>query len=260
MPEVQNRSAKGKAAQRDDPLSLLSDNGSAAPLDEQEQEAVIKTLHDSNQRSNYIYRALMLVMLALVEVLYLSPIPDYVRGTHPEQHLTMFFEAVHVTGTHDDLLKVPSMPIYLFLFTVQSLLLFGAAAELVDLMGLRTATGVPFPQQPHVYGTAPAFLAPFLNDIRWHPSHMGVRADSPEYRAPPVTATMPPRLLYLCLLAFASMPVPLMTFGTGSFINAAWWAITPVVLVCVCVCEHIIAKVDREARGLTGMKYNYKGA
>lgn len=192
---------------------------------------------------------------------YLSPIPDYIRGTHPETHMTMFFAAVHLSGTHDDLVRIPSLPIYLALLSIQSVLLAGTAIELLDLMNVRRRdTGHAFPHQPHVFGTAPSWVVPFLSDLRWHPSHVGVRADSPEYRPPHVMATMNPRLLYLCLLAFASLPLPLMTFGAGSFVNAGWFALSSVVLVVVCICEHWIGKVERETRGLTGMKYNYKGA
>lgn len=165
-----------------------------------------------------------------------------------------------MTGTHDDLVKFPSLPIYLAFFAMQSTLLMAAAYETADRMGLVRSKGVSFPHQPHVYGTAPDFVAPLLSDIRWHPTHMGVRADAPDYRAPAVMATMPPRLLYLCALTFVSFPLPLMTFGTGSFVNAGWWAITTAVLVVLCLCERTIDKFEKEARGLTGMKYGYKGA
>lgn len=202
----------------------------------------------------------MLVILGLTGVLYLSPIPDYIRGTHPESHLTMFFGPSHLEGSHEDLVKLPAFPLYLIFLSIQGTFLFGAFYETLNRMGHTTVKGMPYPQQPHLFGTCPNFLAPFLSEIRWHPSHMGVRADTPDYQAPPVTATMPPRVLYLSLIALASMPLPLMTFGAGSFINAGWWAITFVVLVALVVCELMINKFEKEAFGLNGLRYGYKGA
>lgn len=202
----------------------------------------------------------MLVMLALVGVLYLTPIPDYVRGTHPDMHHVLFFGSSDSEGTHDDLVKFPSLPLYLLFFSIQSLFLFGAFYETLERMNLIKSKGVAFPNQPHVFGTAPNFLAPILSDIRWHPSHMGVSSSSPEYQAPLLTATMPPRLLYLCLLTFASLPLPLLTFGAGSFANSGWWSFTPAVLIILCICEAMIDKFEKDALGLNGMKYSYKGA
>lgn len=259
---LQQRSqGKGKAVEEDDALSKLGANASAEPLDDQEQEAVIRSLREANDKSNYIFRALMLVMLGLVGILYLTPIPDYVTGNHPETHLTMFFQATHLgPGTHEDLWKFPALPAYIAFLLIQGTLLYGAAKETAYKMGLITIKGTAFPQQPHMFGTAPSFLVPILSDIRWHPSHMGVRADSPEYRAPPVTATMSPRLLYLCFLTFVSFPLPLLTFGAGSFVNSGWWAITTVALIILCLCERMMDKSERETVGLNGMKYSYKGA
>jgi len=191
---------------------------------------------------------------------YVTPLPDYIMGTHPESHLTLFFGPSHIDGTHEDLYKFPALPIYLVFLALQGGLLFAAFYETLDRMGHVRSKGVAFPHQPHLFGTAPNFIAPILSDIRWHPSQMGVRADSTEYRAPPVTATMPPRLLYLCMITFVSLPLPLMTFGAGSFVNSGWWAITSASLIVLVICEWMIHKFERETFGLTGLKYGYKGA
>jgi hypothetical protein len=143
---------------------------------------------------------------------------------------------------------------------LQGGLLFAAFYETLDRMGHVKSKGTAFPHQPHLFGTAPNILAPILSDVRWHPSQMGVRADTTEYRAPPITATMPPRLLYLCIITFVSLPLPLMTFGAGSFVNSGWWAIASAVLMVLVLCESMIYKFEKEAFGLNGLKYGYKGA
>jgi hypothetical protein len=181
-------------------------------------------------------------------------------GTHPETHLTLFFGPSHVQGTHEDLFKFPALPIYLIFLAMQGTLLFAGFYETLDRMNLLNRRGTPFPHQPHLFGTAPNFIAPLLSDIRWHPSQMGVRADSTEYNAPHVMATMPPRLLYLCMVTLASFPIPLMTFGAGSFVNSGWWAFTSVALVVLDICEYTIHKFEKEALGLNGLRYGYKGA
>lgn len=181
-------------------------------------------------------------------------------GTHPESHLTLFFGPSHIEATHEDLYKFPALPIYLIFLSLQGTLLFAAFYETLDRMGHTTSKGTPFPHQPHLFGTAPNFIAPILSDIRWHPSQMGVRSVDTEYRPPPVTATMPPRLLYLCMITFVSLPLPLMTFGAGSFINSGWWAITSAVLTVLVVCEWMIHKFEKESLGLNGLRYGYKGA
>ena len=181
-------------------------------------------------------------------------------GTHPESHLTLFFGPSHIEATHEDLYKFPALPIYLIFLSLQGTLLFAAFYETLDRMGHTTSKGTTFPHQPHLFGTAPNFIAPILSDIRWHPSQMGVRSVDTEYRPPPVTATMPPRLLYLCMFTFVSLPLPLMTFGAGSFINSGWWAITSAVLTVLVVCEWMIHKFEKESLGLNGLRYGYKGA
>lgn len=256
---LQQRS-QGKQKAIDDPLAKLDEDGTAEPLDEQEQEQVIQSIRESNEKSNYIFRALMLIMMGLVGILYLTPIPDYITGDHPESHLTMLFHPSHIhEASHDDLIRLPAFPIYLALLFLQGGLLFGAAYETMDRMGMIRSKGLAFPLQPHQFGTAPSILAPVLADIRWHPTHAGIRADKDD-KPPPVWTTISPRLLYLCLLTLASTPLPLMTFGAGNFINAGWWLITTIALTVLCICEGLIDKFEREAIGLNGMKYAYKGA
>lgn len=91
MSTLQHRS-EGKAKAAYDPLSVLDEDGAAEPLDDQgesrkelsvvlllsqsteldlmtEQEAVIKALQDSNEKSNFIYRGAMLITLGLTGIL-----------------------------------------------------------------------------------------------------------------------------------------------------------------------------------------------
>lgn len=192
-------------------------------------------------------------------------------GTHPETHHTLFFAATHVQGTHEDLLRLPALPIYLFFFLLQGTLVAAALVETADRLGLVKSKGKAFPHQPHLFGTAPDWLAPILTDIRWHPAlaagsagRVGQRADggggAGATTAPNFIHTMPPRLLYLSVLLFVSLPVPLLTFGGGSFVNAAWWAITTAGLGVVVGAESMMASVEKNAQGLSGMRYTYKGA
>lgn len=272
---------KGRAAEEDeggnsvhhDPLSVLDEDASAEPLDNQEQEAILKAFQESNEKSNYIYRWALVLSLGLILFLYLTPIPDYVMGTHDHTHHTLFFAAVHIEGTHDDLVRLPALPIYLVFFLIQGTLVFAALVETADRLGLVRSKGKAFPYQPHLFGTAPDWLAPILTDLRWHPAlaaggtgRIGQRADgggenkNSTTTEPNFIQTMPPRLLYLSCLLFVSLPVPLLTFGGGSFSSAGWWAITTAGLGVVVGAEAMMASVEKNAQGLSGMRYNYKGA
>lgn len=157
-------------------------------------------------------------------------------------------------------MRLPALPIYLALLAIQGTFLFGAFYETLDRMGYARVKGVPYPQQPHLFGTAPNFLAPFLSEIRFNSNSIGARADTKDAAAPPVWVRMPPRLLYLCILTLASFPMPLMTFGAGSFVNSGWWAISTAVLIVLVSCEVMIYKFEKESMGLNGLRYGYKGA
>lgn len=180
-------------------------------------------------------------------------------GTHPENHLTMFFSSNHADGTHEDLIYLPAAPFYILFLSMQGWLLYRAAYEVAEKMGLVKIPGQAFPAQPHRFGTAPGWLVPALSDLRFHPSHVGGRTDG-DGLGPTVATTMEPRLLYLLILFIASLPLPLMVFGAGSFVNAGWWSFSTLALGCLVIAEYLILKSDRAATGLTGMKYNYKGA
>jgi len=172
----------------------------------------------------------------------------------------MFFSSNHADGTHEDLLYLPALPFYLLFLSIQGWLVWAAGYDIAEKMGLVKVAGQVFPAQPHRFGTAPRWLVPALSDIRFHPSHVGGRTDGDTGLGPTVATTMEPRLLYLTVLFIASLPLPLMTFGTGSFTNAGWWAFATLALGCLTLAEWMILKSDRAATGLTGMKYNYKGA
>jgi hypothetical protein len=173
----------------------------------------------------------------------------------------MFFGPSHLEGSVDDLVRLPALPIYVALLAIQGTFLFGAFYETLDRLGYVRAKGMAFPKQPHLFGTAPNFLAPFLTEIRFSSNNVGVRADTADAAAgPPVWVKMPPRLLYLCMITLASFPMPLMTFGTGNFVNAGWWAISTAVLLVLVTCEYMIYKHERDSMGLNGLRYGYKGA
>lgn len=250
-----------------DPLAVLDEPASPAePLDNAEQWAVISKLQASNENSNYIARTAMLFLLALVLVTYATPIPAYIAGIHPENHLTLFWSATHTgPGTAEDLVYLPAGPIYCVFLFLQGILVVGALRETADLMGLIKGgpAAMEFPAQPHVYGTAPNWLVPSLQDIRFSSSQaagqVNKRADGTVVGLKGLSA-LPPRPTYLLLLAAASLPMPLMVFGAGNFTNSAWWSIATIVLVINFFVEWNISNSEKELRSLDGQRYNYKGA
>ncbi|PWN52058.1 hypothetical protein IE53DRAFT_378448 [Violaceomyces palustris] len=236
------------------------------PLDTQDQDKIIEDLRKANQSSNYFYRAMIVVLMVLVFILYLTPIPDYVRGTHPENHITLFLHPIHHQGTHEDLTYLPALPFYLLFFFYSSYLLYLGTAETLYQMGhpilAPQRAKLSFPRQPHQFGTAPDWLVPALTDLRWGSSNKvtdGQRADK-DVVNPRVASTVNPKLLYLFIIWVASWPLPLMTFGAGAFVNSLWWLATSGVLGVLWASEYWIVKTETELVGLGGMKYNHKGA
>ncbi|KAL9937377.1 hypothetical protein V8E36_003786 [Tilletia maclaganii] len=245
------------SSQHSSPLAKLDERGAAEPLDDEEQSKIIKELSELNEKSNYIYRSALLFMLSLVIVVYITPIPAYLAGTHPENHLTLLYKKHHHTPTHDDILYLPAAPIYLFLFSIQATLLAAVAYETAERLGLVHLPALPFPQQPHRFGTAPGWLAPVLEDIRLQPTEEQRKKEEKGDRA---ATRVGGRLVYLIFLTVVSTPIPLMTFGAGSFTNAGWWALTPLVLIATSTVEWWMSKVTAETQGLASMKYPYRGA
>lgn len=249
-----------------DPLAVLDEPAAAEPLDNAEQRAIIAKLQESNEKSNYIARGAILFLFSLVLVTYATPIPAYIAGTHPENHLTLFWSATHsAPGTHEDLVYLPAGPIYCAFLFLQGILVVAALRETADLMGLVKGgpAATAFPAQPHLYGTAPGWLVPSLQDIRFSSGQVAgqvnKRADGTV--VPPTgLSSVPPRLTYLLLLTVSSLPMPLLVFGAGNFTNAAWWSISTAALVIDFVVEYYINKSEKEIRGLDGQRYNYKGA
>ncbi|CAO1635159.1 unnamed protein product [Sympodiomycopsis kandeliae] len=253
-----------------DPLSVLDENGAAEPLDDAEQRQVIANLTESNKENAKFYRYCSLFLLVLNFVVYLVPIPSYLMGTHSETHHSFYFAKHDVQGTHEDLFHLPAAPIYFLLVSGQCLILYAAGKEIADLAGLiKGVAGVSFPMQPHRFGTAPKWLLPTLEDLRFASSgaqgNLHKRADKEDQvkknePEKPSLSTTQPRLIYLMLLAFATLPMPLLTFGTGNFVNSAWWGVEALVMGIVCLIEYSIGQNEREIHGLDGKRYSYKGA
>lgn len=138
------------------------------PIPTEEQEKLLRELKQRNDASNYFYRAAILFMQFLVFVAYLTPIPSYIHGTHPENHLTLFHHRVHVIGTQEHLTYLPAFPIYMVFFAIQGYCLYCAAFELLSLMGhdnllsKLSKSHKSAAHRSHPFGTAPAFLIPTL--------------------------------------------------------------------------------------------------
>lgn len=255
-------------------LDQYDDLDQAPTFDTQEQEQVIAELRAKNDSSNYTFRALMLIMLSLVFVLYLTPIPAYIRGEHPA--LELFHQNIHVQGTAEHITYLPAFPFYLLVLFIHGTILYASAIEVLVLMGhigqLRKLKlpGVPkaagFPYQPHQYNTAPNWLVPVLNDIKYSPgTKTSQRADTQPAPAPasgvPVASTLgAPRLLYLWVLLVASTPMPLVIFGAGNFESALWWAFSTAVMAVLVTVETWIVRSEKELLGLDGLKYQAKTA
>lgn len=242
------------------------------PMPTEEQEKLIRELKKTNDSSNYVFRALLLFMIILVFVLYLTPIPSYIDGSHPENHLVLFHHGMHVIGTEEHLTYLPAFPIYMIFFGLQGYCLYLGAFELLSLMGHSTliakVTGrSPAAYQSHPFGTAPAWLVPVLSDMRWS---TGNKINLHE-RADQISATnsdskavydslSSPRLLYLWAIFLASIPMPLLIFGAGNFSNAGWFAFTPAVLGVLVISETWMMRSEKELLGLNGLKYDHKSA
>lgn len=226
---------------------------------------MVDALREANNKSNYFYRGCSLFILSLVIITYLTPVPAYIAGTHPENHLTLLWHPNHLEASHEDVYYLPAGPIYAMFLAFQGLIVYAAAREIADQMGLINATKArSFPAQPHLFGTAPDWLVPSLTDMRFvrgqTSKNMDQRADTPEAAAKTSALQLPPRLVYMGFLTVTSLPMPCMVFGAGNFINAGWWAISSAALVIVCIIEYTIAGSERELKGLDGSRYNYKGA
>ncbi|EST06448.1 hypothetical protein PSEUBRA_004348 [Kalmanozyma brasiliensis GHG001] len=242
------------------------------PIPTEEQESLLRELKTKNDASNYIYRFAILLMIVLVFVLYLTPIPSYIDGTHPENHLTLFHHGMHVVGTEDHLTYLPAFPIYLIFFGFQGYLLYLSAIELLSLMGHDQAVGIltrrnPAHYRAHPFGTAPSYLVSILSDIRYstgNKPNLHERADQPATIGGQSKALYDslsnPRLLYLWALFVAGWPLPLLIFGAGNFGNAGWFAVTPVVVGVLLMSETMIRRSENALLGLDGMKYDHKSA
>lgn len=242
------------------------------PIPTEEQEKLLRELKASNDASNYIYRAALLFMVCLVFVLYLTPIPSYIDGTHPENHLTLFHHGVHVIGTEDHLTYLPAFPIYMIFFGIQGYLLYLAGIELLSLMGhdkiLAKLTGRnPLAYRAHPFGTAPSYAVSILSDIRYSTGNkikLNERADQVEATNSDSKALYDslsnPRLLYLWFLFIGGCPLPLLIFGAGNFSNAGWFSFTPAVIGTMLASETWIRRSENQLLGLDGLKYDHKSA
>lgn len=242
------------------------------PMPTEEQEKLLRELKTQNDASNYFYRAALLFMVSLVFIVYLTPIPSYIDGTHPENHLTLFHHGVHVIGTEEHLTYLPAFPIYMFFFAWQGYLLYLAAVELVSLMGhekfLAKLSGRNVAvYRSHPFGTAPSYLISLLSDLRWSTGNqikLNERADQVEKTNSDSKAVYDslsnPRLLYLWFLFVSGCPLPLLIFGAGNFSNAGWFSFTPAVIGTMLVMETWIRRSENQLLGLDGMKYDHKSA
>ncbi|KDN44877.1 hypothetical protein K437DRAFT_247486 [Tilletiaria anomala UBC 951] len=259
--EADDLKGKGKAHE-EDPFAVLAENASAEPLNNEEQQKIIEELREQNKKWNYIYRSAVLLMQGLLFIFYFTPLPSYIAGTHPQNHLIVFWGSGQ--GTHDDLIYLPALPFYIAFLLIQGGLLYMVAFETADAMEIpaiiKRRKSYAFPAQPHPFGTAPNFLVPPLSQIRWAPSGGRADQDHTVTEGQRIAATTSPRLMYLVVLCVASLPLPLMTFGAGSFGNAGWWALTPLVIGVTCCIERSIWSSERQTHGLAGLRYNYKGA
>ncbi|KAI3627473.1 hypothetical protein CBS14141_001474 [Malassezia furfur] len=219
-------------------------------MDEQEQEQVIDTIRQDNEKANYWYR-----------MSYLSPVPAYILGKHPKSHMTLLFVHHQAVGTVDDLTYLPAFPIYVVVASLLVYLMFLASYEIADRLHLVKPQEFTFPRQPHPFGTAPWWIVPVLRDLRLQPSKnakVAEKSEAPEKVE--LAKVLPPRLTYMGFLWVCTWPIPLMTFGLGAFDDALWWAFPFMATTIHLLIEYWIYKADREALSLSGLRYNYKGA
>lgn len=230
------------------------------PLTMPEQENVIQQIRHDNDKANFVYRAGMLVVYTLVVFLYLTPIPSYLLGNHSKSHVTLYLQHHSIIGTEDDLTYLPAFPIYMFIFGFLTYIMFLAGRECASRAGLVKMKGVAFPAQPHPFGTAPGWLVPVLRDLRLQPTK-NVKADpTQQSEGQHLAKVLPPQIVYLGFLWVCTWPAPLLTFGAGAFLDAAWWTFPFGALSIHLLIEWWIHKAERETIGLSNLKYNYKGA
>lgn len=210
-----------------------------------------------NDKVHYVYRVLLLVLYAGITVLYLSPFPYYLTGSHSRKYHTLFIQHSDTVGTESDLTYIPAFPIYTIFFLFQIGIIYLAVRELLFAIGVIKPKPRPFPAQPHQFGTAPDFLVPLLRDLRINQSSRK-RADAPP--AAPLSTFMAPRVLYIGFLWLCTWPLPLLTFGVGSFDDSIWWSVLFLVASVHLITERTIAHADRETVGLNGLKYSFKSA
>jgi len=225
-----------------------------------EQEQVIDKLRADNDKANYLYRAALLVVYALVGFLYLTPIPTYLTGSHPKSHITLFLHHQSMIGTEDDLTYLPALPIYIAVLLYLGYIMYLATYELATRAGILQPKGVAYPAQPHPFGTAPRWIVPVLRDIRLQPSGSARADPDKQSTKTELTKVLPPPIVYLGFLWVCTWPVPLVTFGAGAFDDAAWWSFPFGALSLHLLVEWWIYKAERDMVGLAGLKYNYKGA
>ncbi|CDU24132.1 uncharacterized protein SPSC_02761 [Sporisorium scitamineum] len=269
---VQSRATSSKDARGMHAETLDKYDDLNEPIPTEEQEALLRELKTRNDSSNYMYRAALLFMVLLVFVLYLTPIPSYIDGSHPENHLTLFHHGVHVIGTEEHLTYLPAFPIYMIFFGIQGYLLYLSSLELLSLMGHDSILSKITRRnaslyRSHPFGTAPSYLVSILSDIRistGNKVNLNERADQPAAINSDSKALYDslsnPRLLYLWFLFVASCPMPLLIFGAGNFSNAGWFAFTPAVIGVMLVVETWITRSENQLLGLDGLKYDHKSA
>lgn len=214
--------------------------------------AEVERLTDRSTRISYRYRVVSLTLLLGTILLYLTPIPSYISGTHSQMHYTMF-HGKHV-GTLDDLTYLPALPFYLLFLAIQGTVLAALIWEVADLMGVRWVVSkrkrYEFPAQPHAFGTAPDIVVETLSTMKWAPGK-----PLPDGTRPPqqlVMKTVPPRLMYVFLLWILLLPMPLMVFGAGSNDNAVWWSVSSITGLITFLSERSIAASERQIRELSG--------
>ncbi|WFC98066.1 hypothetical protein MYAM1_000788 [Malassezia yamatoensis] len=176
-----------------------------------------------------------------------------------EQVLSQYDEQV-MDEQVDDLTYLPAFPIYAVVVSILLFLIWLASYEVADQLRLVKPQEFSFPRQPHPFGTAPWWIVPVLRDLRLQPSkNLSVeKGKAPEKQE--LSKVLPPRLTYVGFLWVCTWPIPLMTFGLGAFDDALWWSFAFMGVTIHLLVEYWIYKADREAIGLSGLKYNYKGA
>lgn len=238
---------------------LLSQYDDGHVMDDSEQERVVEQIQQENHKANYIYRIGMLVIYGLIFFMYATPIPTYLTGNHPKSHMTLYFHGQSKIGTEEDLTYLPAFPIYMTVTSIIVAIMYLAAYECAMRAGFVKLKGMPFPYQPHPYGTAPKWIVPVLQDLRLQQTKKE-RADNNETQRVELIKVLPPQIVYIGFLWVCTWPIPLITFGAGAFDDAAWWSFGFIALSIHLIVEWWIYKAERDTIGLNGMKYNYKSA